>query len=34
MGARDNKRGAKWAGGGSSKRNRSGETQEGVHNVA
>ena len=29
MGARDNKGGAKWAGGGSSKRNRRGETQEG-----
>ena len=34
MGAMDNKGGAKWAGGGSSKRNRRGETQEGVHNVA
>ena len=33
MGARDNKGGAKWAGGGSSKRNRRGETQEGVHNT-
>lgn len=29
MGARDNKGGDKWVGGGSSKRNRRGETQEG-----